>query len=236
MSTFDAGEALSVGLSCLRNEVRIHPPLPFPTKSCYLLTSKMNTLLTRTLEKYDIYELIENPSGIAVYRDPFCSLNRTVKLLSDYPAVASKIRRMWFNGFYVSETDQQIFRALRSCANLTSVSLPWTTLRHLGAKEWGQLLLCNGAPLRSLELLAVDLTAAQVKDPKNQADMHPLASGCVDFSRLRKLKIFGDSTFMPINDQDLQAISRTATRLEEFHVTCHSTISIDGRFRVTHFI
>ncbi|OCL01810.1 hypothetical protein AOQ84DRAFT_204085 [Glonium stellatum] len=184
--------------------------------------------LSQKREKYNIYELIENPSGVAVYRDPFCSLNRTVKLLSDYPSVAAKIRRMWFNGFYVSETDQQIFRALRSCVNLTSVSLPWTTLRHLSAAEWGQLLLCNGTPLQSLELLAVDLTAAQVKDPKNQVDMRPLASGTVDFSRLRKLKIFGNSAFMPIDDQDLQAISRTATRLEEFHLTCLSTISIDG--------
>jgi len=50
----------------------------------------------------------------------------------------------------------------------------------------------------------------------------------VDFSRLRRLKVFGDSTFMPIDDRDLQAIAHTATSLEEFHLTCLSTISIDG--------
>jgi len=82
--------------------------------------------------------------------------------------------------------------------------------------------------LQSLELLAVDLPAALAKDPENQLDIHPLDSSLVDFSQLRRLKVFGDSTFMPINDRDLQAIARTATRLEEFHLTCLSTISIDG--------
>ncbi|OCK81037.1 hypothetical protein K432DRAFT_381687 [Lepidopterella palustris CBS 459.81] len=184
--------------------------------------------ISQRREKYGLYELIEKPSGTAVYRDPFCSLTRTVKLLRKYPGVASKIRRMWFDGFYVSETDLQIFDAVRSCSNLTSVSLPWTTLRHLGAQEWGRLLHGNGNPLQSLELLAVDLTAKQSEDPKNRVNFHPLNSDLADFSQLRKLKIFGDSTFMPINDQDLQAIARTATRLEEFHLTCLSTISIDG--------
>jgi hypothetical protein len=33
---------------------------------------------------------------------------------------------------------------------------------------------------------------------------------------------------MPITDRDLYAIARTATQLEEFHLTCISTITIDG--------
>jgi hypothetical protein len=136
---------------------------------------------------------------------------------------------MWFDGFYTYRTDLQISSALRNCTNLTTVSLPWTTLRHLAAQDWAHLLVGAGVPLQSLELLAVDLPAAVAAQPDNQIDRRPLDSPLVDFSRLRRLKVFGDSTFMPIDDRDLQAIARTATSLEEFHLTCLSTISIDGK-------
>lgn len=142
--------------------------------------------------------------------------------------MASKIRRMWFHGFYTAKTDEMIFDALRNCSNLTSVSLPWTTLRHLDANAWRRLLVGNGTPLQSLELLAVDPTAQQADDAANQVDLRPLESTLANFSQLRRLKIFGDTTFMPITDRDLFAISRTATQLEEFHLTCISTITIDG--------
>ncbi|KAF2806596.1 uncharacterized protein BDZ99DRAFT_537323 [Mytilinidion resinicola] len=184
--------------------------------------------LSQRREAYRLYELVEKPSGTAVYKDPYGSLNRTVQLLADYPEVASKIRRMWFDGFYTYGTDLKISSALRNCTNLTAVSLPWTTLRHLAAQDWAQLLIGTGAPLRSLELLAVDLPAALAGESDNQLDLRPLDSPSVDFSQLRRLKVFGNSTFMPIDDRDLQAIARTATRLEEFHLTCLSTISIDG--------
>jgi hypothetical protein len=133
---------------------------------------------------------------------------------------------MWFHGFYTAETDRMVFDALKNCTNLTSLSLPWTTIRHLNSQSWRNLLLGSGKPLESLELLSVDPTSQQAAEKDNQVDLEPLQS--VNFSMLRRLKFFGDTTFMPITDRDLFAIARTATQLEEFHLTCISTVTIDG--------
>ncbi|KAF2201464.1 hypothetical protein GQ43DRAFT_440591 [Delitschia confertaspora ATCC 74209] len=184
--------------------------------------------LSNRRENYPLYELIDKPTGTAVYRDPFSSLKRTLETFNNCPQLASKIRRMWFHGFYTAKTDGMIFDALRNCTSLTSVSLPWTTLRHIDAKAWRQLLVGNRTPLQSLEVLAVDPKAVQAADPANQVDLGALESPYANFSQLRRLKVFGDTTFMPITDRDLFAIARTATRLEEFHLTCISTITIDG--------
>ncbi|KAF2468252.1 uncharacterized protein BDR25DRAFT_291017 [Lindgomyces ingoldianus] len=181
--------------------------------------------LSNRRESYGLYELIDRPTGTAVYRDPFASLKHTVRTFDKYPDVASKIKRMWFHGFYTAETDDLVFKSLRNCTSLVSVSLPWTTTRHMDSKAWRQLLLGSGKPLRSLELLATDLTSQQLADPANEVDMQPFQS--LNFGMLRRLKIFGDTTFMPITDRDLYAIARTA-QLEEFHLTCISTITIDG--------
>ncbi|KAK3059826.1 hypothetical protein LTS18_009968, partial [Coniosporium uncinatum] len=63
-------------------------------------------------------------------------------------------------------------------------------------------------------------------DKANQLDLDPLHH--VDFSTLRRLKFMGDTRFLPVTDRDLLAISRTATRLEEFHITALSSITING--------
>ncbi|KAL1603555.1 hypothetical protein SLS60_005143 [Paraconiothyrium brasiliense] len=177
-------------------------------------------------ENYGLYELIEKPTGTAVYRDPFGSLKQTVKTFNEFPGVAAKIKRMWFHGFYTAQTDRMVFESLRNCTNLTSVTLPWTTIRHLDASAWRTLLLGSGKPLESLELMATDPTSQQAAETENQIDSEPLQS--VNFGMLRRLKIFGDTTFMPITDRDLFDIARTATHLEEFYMTCISTITIDG--------
>ncbi|KAF2869348.1 hypothetical protein BDV95DRAFT_498585 [Massariosphaeria phaeospora] len=182
--------------------------------------------LSNRRENYALYELVDRPTGTAVYRDPFASLRHTVRTFNQFPAIASRIKRMWFHGFYTAETDHLIFESLKSCQNLTSVSLPWTTLRHMDAKAWRNLLLGNGKPLESLEIQCVDPTSQQLEDKDNQVDLDPLLS--VNFGELRRLKFFGDTTFMPVTDRDLYAIARTATRLEEFHLTCISTVTIDG--------
>jgi hypothetical protein len=161
-----------------------------------------------------------------VYRDPFVSLKHTVRTFDRFPDVAAKIKRMWFHGFYTAETNQMVFESLKNCKNLTSVSLPWTTTRYLDAKAWRNLLVGNGKPLESLEFLAVDPTSQQSSDKANQIDLQPLQSA--NFGLLRRLKFFGDTTFMPITDDDLFAIARTATQLQEFHLTCISTVTIDG--------
>lgn len=182
--------------------------------------------LSNRRESYPLYELIDRPTGTAVYRDPFASLRRTVSICNDFPEVASKIRRMWVHGFYTAETDRLIFESLKNCNNLTSLSLPWTTIRHLDAKSWRTILVGSGKPLKSLELQCVDPTSQQAADKENQVDLQPLQS--VNFGQLQRLKIFGDTTFMPITDNDLFAIARTATQLEEFHLTCNSSMTIDG--------
>lgn len=133
---------------------------------------------------------------------------------------------MWVHGFYTAETDRLIFESLKNCSNLTSLSLPWTTIRHLDAKSWRTILVGSGKPLKSLELQCVDPTSQQAADKENQVDLQPLQS--VNFGQLQRLKIFGDTTFMPITDNDLFAIARTATQLEEFHLTCNSSMTIDG--------
>lgn len=182
--------------------------------------------LSTRRENYGLYELIDRPTGTAVYRDPFASLKHTVRTFERFPEVAAKIKRVWFHGFYTAETDHLVFESLKNCRNLTSVSLPWTTIRHMDAQAWRTLLLGSGKPLESLELLCVDPTSQQAADKDNQIDLEPLQS--VNFSQLRRLKIFGDTTFMPITDNDLFAIARTSTKLEEFHLTCISSITIDG--------
>ncbi len=176
------------------------------------------------------------PLGTPVYRDPFSCLRTTVDLLARYPNVAAQVRRLWFNGFYTPENDVQIFSALRWCSNLKSVCLPWTTVRHIGAEEWAQLLQGNngngGRGLESLELMSVDLTESQSKETAaaGAVDLRPLESPLLDFSSLRRLKLFGNTSFMPINDDDLKAVARTATSLEEFHITALSTVTIEGMF------
>jgi hypothetical protein len=149
-----------------------------------------------------------------------------VSTFNDFPELASKIKRMWFHGFYTAETNRMVFDSLQNCRNLTSLSVPWTTVRHLDAKAWRTLLTGNGKPLESLELQCVDPTSQQAAEKENQVDLEPLQS--VNFGQLRRLKVFGDTSFMPITDRDLFAIARTATQLEEFHMTCISSITIDG--------
>jgi len=201
------------------------PPLSRPADQSTDVSQRWADLSTRR-ESYNLYELIDKPTGTAVYRDPFASLKQTVRTFDQFPNVAAKIRRMWFHGFYTAQTDRMVFDSLKNCTNLTSVSLPWTTIRHWDSQSWRHLLLGNGKPLESLELLAVDPTSQQAVDKDNLVDLQPLQS--VNFSMLRRLKFFGDTTFMPITDSDLFDIARTATRLEEFHLTCISTVTIDG--------
>jgi hypothetical protein len=129
----------------------------------------------------------------------------------------------------VPETDAHILATVNSCANLTSLSIPWTILRHGSAKQWSELLgRHRGLSLRSLELLAVNLSEVQMKLAVKATMENPLESARVNFSQLKRLKLFGDSNFSPINDDDLKAIARTATHLEEFQITCMSTVTIEG--------
>ncbi|KAL8754048.1 MAG: hypothetical protein Q9199_004604 [Rusavskia elegans] len=169
------------------------------------------------------------PSKDVYYRDPYCSLRKTVALFTNHPSLASSVRRIFFDGFYGIETTAMIFQVLKQCDGLDSVALPWITLRYGSDNDWAHLLRRrdNGAALSSLELLAVDLKQAQIKDHARQVDKHPLDSYRVNFGHLRRMKLSGSSNLMPINDDDLVAVSRTA-RLQELHITGTTSITTKG--------
>lgn len=170
------------------------------------------------------------PSSVAVYRDPYHSLRETVQLFENNPTLASCVRRIWFNGYYGAETNAMIFSILRRCNNLDYLTVPWTALRYGDAEDWARLLgrNVNGRSITSLELLAVNLTQSQISNAVNQVDRKPLDSPRVNLSGLKRLKIFGNSNFMPLTDDDLIAMSQTAANLREIHITGIATVGTGG--------
>ncbi|KAL8680922.1 MAG: hypothetical protein Q9186_002934 [Xanthomendoza sp. 1 TL-2023] len=169
------------------------------------------------------------PSRDVFYRDPYCSLRKTVDLFTKYPSLGSSVRRIFFDGFYGVETNTMILQVLKYCDELDLVSLPWTTLRYGSGEDWSRLLGSrdDGTALTSLELLAVDLKQSQITDHGRHVDKHPLDSPTVNFGHLQRLKLSGSSNLMPVNDDDLIAISRTA-RLRELHITGTTSVTTKG--------
>ncbi|KAF2844199.1 hypothetical protein T440DRAFT_436769 [Plenodomus tracheiphilus IPT5] len=161
-------------------------------------------------ERYLLYELID----------------RTVSLCSDYPRLASNITHIWVHGFDTNEAMSTMFDSLRRFANLKALAPSWTALRYVDAESWQQLLTGKPQSLKSLELHCVTPTSQQATEHGKQVVKEPVEA--IHVGQLRRLKIFGDTTFMPLTDVDLRAIARTATRLEEFHLTCNSSITIAG--------
>ena len=169
-------------------------------------------------------------NAVTVYRDPYYSLKQAAQLLARDHDTAALVRRLWFDGFYSFETLSIMFDTLRYCKNLNMVTLPWSALRYGSGEDWSKLLGQDHSRkgISSLELLAVDLKAAQMANTINQIDRKPLESRLVNFGGLRRLKIFGSTNFMPIVDEDIIKIARTATSLEELHVTGTSSITVKG--------
>ncbi|KAK5134394.1 hypothetical protein LTR08_006574 [Meristemomyces frigidus] len=180
---------------------------------------------------YSIYELIDNPSGYAVYRDPFGSLKHTNRLFATVPNTAAHVRRLWFNGFYTAETDKLILSVVSNCSQLEYLSVPWTVLRRGSADDWVDLLNVDtgvGKPLHSLELQAVCLPHDQAAALAEDDSSNPLEDSRINFSALKRLKIFGNTLHMPVLDYDLELVARTATQLECLDITNISTVSVAG--------
>ncbi|TKA28207.1 hypothetical protein B0A50_04179 [Salinomyces thailandicus] len=180
---------------------------------------------------YSVYELIDSPSGYAVYRDPFGHLKETDRLFANASGCANAVRRMWFNGFYTAETDKLILSVVSHCPQLEYLSVPWTVLRRGTADDWVDLLNVGtgtGKPLHSLEFQAVCLPHDQALSLEEDPTPSPLDDPRVDFSALKRLKIFGNTLHKPICDEDLSQIARTATNLECLDITNLSTISVAG--------
>ena len=186
--------------------------------------------MPRWMQSRTLHTLHTNPSSIAVYRDPYHSLRKTLQLFEGNPALAWCVRRISFVGYYGAETNAMIFGILRRCTKLEFVTLPWTALRYGTTEDWSRLLGRNEDrhSISSLELLAVDLKQSQIENASNQVDKKPLNSPRVDFSRLKRLKIFGQSNFMPLTDDDLITISHTAVNLRDLHVTGTASVTIHG--------
>lgn len=164
-----------------------------------------------------------------VYQDPYKSVKSTAKLFTDYPQIAAHARRIWFNGIYQFDTNKYIFQVLHNAVNIRTAAIPWTAVRYGGQEEWQQLM--SFPRLTSLEFLTVGLTSSQTKVEKNLTDNGVLQpSNGLDFSGLRRFKIFGDSNLMPLTDEDLLFISRTAVNLEEIHITGATSVTIKGIF------
>ncbi|KAH0544163.1 hypothetical protein FGG08_001608 [Glutinoglossum americanum] len=185
----------------------------------------------RWLESHEFKNPQRKISSVVVYRDSFRLLKNTAKLLTDFPEIASHVRRVWFNGFYVAESSQYIFDILRHCTNLRSASLPWTAMRHGQIEGWARLLDHGegNLPFSSLELLAVDLKGSQKANPSNGVDNRVTEHQEIDFGQLTRLKMFGNTNFNPICNGDLKQIAKTARNLREIHITGMSSISIEGR-------
>ncbi|WPH02630.1 Hypothetical protein R9X50_00549500 [Acrodontium crateriforme] len=187
--------------------------------------------LTLDRSRYKYYELIPTPSGYAVYRDPYGSLKHTDRLFKTVPSTSTNVRRLWFNGFYTAETDKLILSVIANCDRIQTLSVPWTILRRGTADDWVDLLNVNtghGTPLESLELQATGLSREQAAALENDDSPCPLDFAKVDFSALKRLKIFGNTMHKPICDSDLRAIARTATNLKCLDITNLSTVSVAG--------
>lgn len=208
--------------------------------------------LTLRRPSYSLYELIDRPRGMAVYRDPYSNLKQTDTLFTAVPEVAKHVRRLWFNGFYATETDRYILSIIAECPNLELLSVPWTVVRRGTAEDWIDLLNVNtgtGKPLYSLEIQGICLPSAQAIElvciasagsgfchrtlrlidlQEEDKTSNPLEDPRVDFSALKRLKIFGNTLHKPLSDADVALIARTATNLTCLDLTNISTISVAG--------
>ncbi|KAF1817969.1 uncharacterized protein K489DRAFT_391439 [Dissoconium aciculare CBS 342.82] len=186
--------------------------------------------LPRHIKQYSSYEIMPRQLGHVVWCPGHTSIQVTDKLLMTHPSIGSNIRRLWFNGLHLAKTDKQIMSIVAECSELRFLSAPWTILRRGTPQEWRKLLKADtSSPLHSLELQSVCLRAYKAEALEQEtAEISPLEDPMVDFSQLKRLKIFGNTLTKPINDQDLALIARTATGLESIDISNNSTTTLAG--------
>jgi hypothetical protein len=192
--------------------------------------------LPRHIKQYSSYEIMPRQLGHVVWCPGHTSLQVTDKLLTTIPSIGSNIRRLWFNGLHLANTDKQIMSIVAACTELRFLSVPWTLLRRGTPEEWKNLLKSDTAvPLHSLELHSVCLRAykADALDAETSATS-PLSSPLVSFAHLKRLKIFGNTLTRPIVDHDLHLIAQTATGLTSIDITNNSTTTLSGLLSLVH--
>jgi len=186
--------------------------------------------LPRHIRQYGTYEIMNRQIGHVVWCPGHTSLQQTDSLLSRFPIVGASIRRLWFNGLHLGTTDRQILSVISHCPALRFLSVPWTLLRRGSPEEWVQLLKTESStPLFSLEIQSVCLREYKAEALEEEAvSRSPLADPRVNFGRLKRLKIFGNTLSKPICDRDLTLIARTAIGLESLDITNNSTTTVAG--------
>lgn len=147
-------------------------------------------------------------------------------MFSTDPALASCVHRIRFDGYHTLVANNLIFALLRRCSCLRNLTLSWTALRYGTIDDWAQII--GESQLEGLEFLAIDLKQSRIEKETMALDKHALASNVLNFSKLRRLKIRGQSNHLPLVDDDLKAIARTATNLEQIQITGTRTLSTEG--------
>ena len=160
-----------------------------------------------------------------VYQYPYTIVDSTVRLFRDYSSIAKHVRRIWFNGIYQFETNKSVFEILRKCTNLRAAATSWTAPRYGTAADWRHIT--SFPQLTSVEFLATSLKTSEMQSEASRIDNEPLRTK-LNFSGLTRLKVSGDSNLMPISDADLIGIARTATKLEEVHVSGCGSVTVAG--------
>lgn len=192
--------------------------------------------LTSCRSSYPVYELIDSPGGTVVKHDRYSSLRKTHALIRDHPLVSQHVRRLWFNGFHTSTTDNWIISIIRDCPNLTILAVPWSTLQSASVENWQDILKTTkttgaGRPLVSLEILCgsigAGISAKTSSTPVNEAICIPQDVG-VNFELLQRLRLSGEAGTTTVIDNDLVEIAKTATNLESIQITGSLSVSING--------
>lgn len=88
------------------------------------------------------------------------------------------------------------------------------------------MLTGRDRPVESLELQCIDISSHVPDCDINSDGVATLQM--IDFGYLRRCKIFGDCRHWPFTDRHLMAIATTVRHLEELHVTCNSSVTING--------
>lgn len=169
-------------------------------------------------------------------RNKMARLEGTRALLLRYPHVATSIRRVWIHGFYGYSADMHVYAVLSRCVNMTTLTVPWTLLRRLDDRQWAQLLRSDKAcALESLHVHATCLGDKAVSEPCTYTDLRPWHSPRVSLDKLKRLRLSGNTNAVPFNDDDLCAVSRTATSLRELYIDFVDDISVKGVWFISNY-
>lgn len=182
--------------------------------------------LPTSRSRYSVYEMINDPRGVCVSRDPYRSLTRTAAFLETFPHVADCVRQLRFDGFTTIETDRRILSTITSCQHLEALAIPHTVLRRCTTGAWMDLLgVKNGTrrPLISLEINGARISGGLGSPEKTTTRISK--DPRVTFKNLTRLKISGHSSQSIIEDVDLLTMSETATNLRSLQLTSIPSVS-----------